>query len=236
MSMIPLTPLDHMGALPAYQAGLDAINIEEMEQALHEKAARTNMDGNSAKPEKTTRHQLPPFATTAAAGGQSESGNRGSGVDEGDERERKMAKALENDDRQVRDSWTQEGLISLPLPSRNNVAGVVCRRVADPEETIATEYFPSTTEFCRLGMASKAYACRCLLFISLFFYSSLRLQITSRTKYLVRCMERNVAPRAHVIIRKTHTTKVSHHRHHPTGYDSTAIQTLGVLLQGAHSP
>ncbi|CAM9155601.1 unnamed protein product, partial [Hapterophycus canaliculatus] len=33
--------------------------------------------------------------------------------------------------------------------------------------------------------------------------------ITSRTKYLVRCMECNVAPRAHVIIRKTHTTKVN---------------------------
>ncbi|CAM9361361.1 unnamed protein product, partial [Ectocarpus sp. 12 AP-2014] len=133
MSMIPLTPLDHMGALPAYQAGLDAINIEDMEQALHEKAARTNIYGNSAKPEKTTRHQLPPLATKAAAGWQSESGDRGSGVDEGDEHERELAKALENDDR----------------------------------------------------------------------------QITSRTKYLVRCMERNVAPRAHVIIRKTHTTKVN---------------------------
>eukprot|EP00903_Cladosiphon_okamuranus_P020889 g19182.t1 len=33
--------------------------------------------------------------------------------------------------------------------------------------------------------------------------------LTSRTRYLVRCMENNVAPRAHVIIRKTHTTKVN---------------------------
>lgn len=38
---------------------------------------------------------------------------------------------------------------------------------------------------------------------------SLRLKTTSRTKYLVRCMEANIAPRAHVIIRKTHTTKVT---------------------------
>ncbi|CAN0284943.1 unnamed protein product [Ectocarpus sp. 6 AP-2014] len=133
MSMIPLTPLDHMGALPAYQAGLDAINIEDTEQALHEKAARTNIDINSDKPDKTTPHKLPPLATTAAAGWQSEPGDNGSGVDEGDEHERKMSKDLENDDRQM----------------------------------------------------------------------------TSRTKYLVRCMERNVAPRAHVIIRKTHTTKVN---------------------------
>ncbi|CAM9314633.1 unnamed protein product, partial [Ectocarpus fasciculatus] len=133
MSMIPLTPLDHMGALPAYQAGLDAINIEKMEQSLHEKAARINMDCNYSKAEKTPQHQLPPLATTAAAGGHSESGHRGSGADEGDEHEHKLEKALESDGR----------------------------------------------------------------------------QITSRTKYLVRCMERNVAPRAHVIIRKTHTTKVN---------------------------
>lgn len=33
-------------------------------------------------------------------------------------------------------------------------------------------------------------------------------QVTSRTKYLVRCMEHNMAPRAHVIIRKTYTTQV----------------------------
>ncbi|CAM9396635.1 unnamed protein product [Pylaiella littoralis] len=34
-------------------------------------------------------------------------------------------------------------------------------------------------------------------------------EVTSRTKYLVRCMEHNIAPRAHVIIRKTYTTQVN---------------------------
>lgn len=38
---------------------------------------------------------------------------------------------------------------------------------------------------------------------------SLFLKVTSRTRYLMRCMEANIAPRAHIIIRKTHTTKVT---------------------------
>lgn len=90
---------------------------------------------------------------------------------------------------------------------------------------------------CRVGTASKAYTQCCLFFKYLFSCSSLPLQITSRTKYLVRCMERNVAPRAHVIIRKTHTTKVL--TSSPTSSNRisfTAIQISHVVVPGAHSP
>lgn len=124
----------------------------------------------------------------------------------------------------------------LRSSSTKHRSGMACRRVEDPDETIATKCFPQTTEYlsCRYGI--QRLRSPLPLVNSQLFYSSLRFQITSRTKYLVRCMERNVAPRAHVIIRKTHTTKVGHHRHHLTEYHSTAIYMLDVFLRGAHSP
>ncbi|CAM9877744.1 unnamed protein product [Scytosiphon promiscuus] len=138
MSLISLNPSDHMGAIPAYKAGLD-------EATLGLGDSSDEMDDQAQKEETKGRvrpHQLPPLATATTG--------HGGGIE--DLKHEALGEPLEANDGDTAD------------------------------------HHVSHTCFVR------SYSCR---------------QITSRTKYLVRCMECNVAPRAHVIIRKTRTTKVN---------------------------
>lgn len=103
MSFIPLTPLDHTGAISAYKAGVDAIASDSrasLDDVSQDFQARTGSGG------KSKQHQLPPLATNAssASGGGKERGSLESRDSSGAGREPQddddLSKALGDDDRQ----------------------------------------------------------------------------------------------------------------------------------------
>lgn len=63
MAFIPLSPLDHMGSFPAYEAGIDAI-ASDSEASLDELSQEFRAQNGSKA--KTRQHQLPPLATNSA--------------------------------------------------------------------------------------------------------------------------------------------------------------------------
>lgn len=76
MSFIPLTPLDHMGTIPAYKAGVDAItsdsgaSLDGLSQAFQAQPSNMNTP---------RQHQLPPLAAKAFKGPGRGKGKRGLG-------------------------------------------------------------------------------------------------------------------------------------------------------------
>lgn len=75
MTAIPLSPVAHVGIIPAYKAGVDAVQ-SSMEEVFGSRAHESVQDNN-----KGTRkaHLLPPLGAPAAGGGRSD-GGAGEGV------------------------------------------------------------------------------------------------------------------------------------------------------------
>lgn len=72
MSLISLTPSDHVGAIPAYKAGLDAVmlgvdkTLEDIDNAVQEEERKA----------RSRPHQLPPLATAVARDGRDIEGQK----------------------------------------------------------------------------------------------------------------------------------------------------------------
>lgn len=87
MALIPLTPLDHMGAIPAYKAGIDAMASDS--EASLDDISQDYQVQNGSKGKISRQHQLPPLAThSAGASGREKDrrslGSRGSGEGDGE--------------------------------------------------------------------------------------------------------------------------------------------------------
>lgn len=78
MSLIPLTPLDHTGAVPAYKAGVDAM-ASDSAVSLDAISEQFQAQENSKGKAKARQHQLPPLATNAATAPGEGKGRRGLG-------------------------------------------------------------------------------------------------------------------------------------------------------------
>ena len=176
MTAIPLSPVAHVGIIPAYKVGVDAVQ-SSMEEVFGCRARE------SVQEKKGSRkvHILPPLRTP---GGGKSDGGPGEGVLAGGGSDR----VIETDDDADHSKRLEE------TGNFSQVSFEACYAF----ETQNPIQVPRKTNIVREN-----------LYLFLMVHFVLRgTQVTSRTRYLMRCMERGVAPRAHIIIRKTHTTKV----------------------------
>lgn len=78
MSFIPLTPLDHVGAIPAYKAGIDAMQLGLESEIRMPTAKNENGPGRekhiTGMEDAKTNNQLPPLAIPSGVESSGESG------------------------------------------------------------------------------------------------------------------------------------------------------------------